>query len=133
MKRALAIAAFLATASVGLFAFAGDRTSAPVTIDTTARRAAGSLGSTRNASPSGSYIGCQIIGASGSSTPSFVCSARVGGTTPVAKTCSGSGAAMVAAAAAVTTDSHIVFKWDSAGTCTNLTVSNFSDYEPKAP
>ena len=132
-KHILAVAFAAAILSGPAYVFAGAKTSAPVTIDLAARRAAGSLGSTRNVSPSGSYIGCQIIATTTGSAPSFNCSARVGGASPVFRNCAGSVSAMVQAAASVTTDSYIVFTWDANGVCNSLTVTNYSDYEPKAP
>jgi hypothetical protein len=133
MKRALAIVAFLATASAAVAVFAGSKDYDPVVIDEAGRKAYGSLGSTRNASPSGAYIGCQINAAADGSPVRFVCSARVPGPPFIFKYCSGSNPAMVAAAAAVTTDSRIYFSWDASGACTYLTVSNRSTEEPKAP
>jgi len=40
---------------------------------------------------------------------------------------------MVTAAAAIGTDSDIVFYWDTSGVCSTIYTSNYSDNEPKAP
>ena len=130
-KATLAIvAAGALTALVGASAWAGQRLTSNVSIDTGDREAAGSVGSARNSSDSTQYIGCRV--SSGlSAFESASCFARNTAGTTV--TCFTTNPTAVHILGQVGSTSRILFSWDTAGTCTDVTVINSSQYAPMNP
>ncbi|MFY2558928.1 hypothetical protein ACN469_14965 [Corallococcus terminator] len=124
------VAGILATALVGTAAWAGQKTASPVVVNSTSRKAWGSLASARDTADNIQNIGCQV-NTPASGPPSVLCFAQ-GPTSPMV-TCYSTNAALVEAARDIHGDSYLYFAWDTIGTCTNISVANASQYAPKAP
>jgi hypothetical protein len=122
---ALGLAAF-----GGSKAFAGQRTPEPIFISTTGMFAYGSLGSVRNAGDTRADIGCTVYYASSA----YIIGCSAIDTTGVSRSCFvPAGSRTFFAVRSLTEDSLLYFRWDSAGNCTEIHVSNSSEFEPKRP
>jgi hypothetical protein len=124
--------ALVALMGAAVAAHAGSKVVAPVRMGKTGTGgwAYGSLGSARNSAnindlidcsvyafPSGiTYAGCRAVDAAGNFAY-----------------CYAGGASQVYAAISINSDSYIYFNYDSSGTCTYLSVTSGSQYEPKRP
>ncbi|AFE03663.1 hypothetical protein COCOR_00714 [Corallococcus coralloides DSM 2259] len=106
--------------------FAGERFSSSVSLDATARRFSGNLGTARNGSDSLSYMWC-------ASTGSGVgwCHAR--DAAGVTLSCATTDAGMLATIRSLNSDSRIEVLYDSAGMCTFIYVATGSHFETKGP
>jgi hypothetical protein len=131
MKRySTMMALFAMTTLVGTTAFAGYRWGSEVVIDAAARSAKGTMGTVRSSADSVQSIGCAVR-TSGGSTASVNCYATDSAGHDV--TCNVTALNFVQAASAITSNSHLWFKWDAAGTCTYLSVENYSSNAPIEP
>ncbi|RKG86179.1 hypothetical protein D7W82_17440 [Corallococcus sp. CA049B] len=106
--------------------FAGERFSSSVSLDATARRFSGNLGTARNGSDSLSYLWC-------ASTGSGVgwCHAR--DAAGVTLSCATTDAGMLATIRSLNSDSRLEVLYDSAGMCTFIFVATGSHFETKGP
>jgi hypothetical protein len=102
---------------------AGTKGTYSVSVSTTAF--SGSLGSARNSADTSQQIGCWSY-----SSGSGYCYGK--DSTGATASCSTSDAAMLTAIKSVKGDSYIRVNY-SSGACTNVFVSNFSSFAPKAP
>ncbi len=89
--------------------------------------ASGSLGSARNSTGTKQYIGCALDAYTGSASVYCMAQNSVG----AYGSCYSSSSRMIAALNTLNGDSNLYFSWDSSGTCTNLYITNKSDYAPK--
>jgi hypothetical protein len=103
--------------------FAGTKGTYNVSVSTTAF--SGSLGSARNSVDTNQQIGCWSY-----SSGNGFCYGK--DSTGATASCSTSDAAMLTAIKSVKGDSYIRVNY-SSGACTNVFVSNFSSFAPKAP
>jgi hypothetical protein len=103
--------------------FAGTKGTYNVSVSSTSFN--GSLGSARNSADANQQIGCWSY----SSGSGFCYGKDSTGTTA---SCSTSDAAMLTAIKSIKGDSYIRVNY-SSGACTNVFVSNFSSFAPKAP
>lgn len=103
--------------------FAGTKGTYNVYVGTTSFY--GSLGSARNSADTNQQIGCWSY-----SSGSGFCYGK--DSTGAAASCSTSDAAMLTSIKSVKGDSYIRVNY-SSGACTNVLVSNFSSFAPKAP
>lgn len=125
---ALALAGVSATATS--VAFAGQKATANVFIDTVNRRASGALGSARNSADARQLIGCQTEANSAGAERGQCTAVNAAGITV---RCTTTVAAIIDVMQSVSGDSHVVFHWNQDGTCRAVTVGNFSHFEPKKP
>jgi hypothetical protein len=132
MKRISMVLGLVAVASlVGVKAFAGYRWGSPVIIDTTNRSAQGTMGTVRASSDSVQSIGCAVRASAGNPNATVNCYATDAAGNSVQ--CFASDPIFAQAASAMTDDSHLVFKWNGSGTCTYLSVENYSSNAPIQP
>jgi hypothetical protein len=118
----LAAASLIAIAHVS----AGVRVHSGVVIDATNRWAKGSLGTARNSADDTQYIGCTVYN---NAPPSATCIAR--NEDGQFASCTTSATEHVQGARSLGTDSFVQFVWDAGGTCTAITITHNSYYEPK--
>ncbi|MCY1033477.1 hypothetical protein OV207_18640 [Corallococcus sp. BB11-1] len=130
MKKQTLIAGLaIATLGFGGTAWAGLKLPVPVTISVAARTAFGSLGSARASADNKQYIGVSTrIYVGGVDV--YVYAEDASGNFA---TCYSSNPGFVAAARALASDSYVLFAWNTAGECTELSVYTMSYYEPKTP
>jgi hypothetical protein len=126
MRRLLLIVGILGFSTT---AFAGYKWGQPVTIDTTARSATGTMGTARATADSVQYLECAA--SAGTSNVVAQCWARDAAGTTVA--CRSFNNYIFSALAAINSDSRITFTWDATGTCTTVSVQTGSSYQPKTP
>src|SRR5262245_27488809 len=116
--------------ALALGAHAGQRYSAPVTIDLPNAVASGSPGSTRISADSVQRIGCKVSASPGVA-PVVLCGATDAAGTTVE--CTSSDPGIVQVASALNGDSWLGFRWDKAHECTWVSVETNSQHEPKEP
>jgi hypothetical protein len=132
MKRySTMMALFAMTTLVGTTAWAGYRWGSEVVIDAAARSAKGTMGTVRSSADSVQSIGCAVRASTGGSTATVNCYATDSAGHDVQ--CNVTAPNFVQAASAITSDSTLWFKWDAAGTCTYLSVENYSSNAPIEP
>lgn len=131
-KKALFVVLALVAAPAG-FAVAGQKQSAEVLINEKLSRAMGSLGSARNSAELTQHIGCTVFTFSNGSS-NVLCTARTAAN--LVRSCSTNSTmapALVEAARKITGDSYIFFQWNAVGDCTELDITNASQFAPKNP
>ncbi|MBN8232152.1 hypothetical protein JYK02_32015 [Corallococcus macrosporus] len=128
-KQTLLAGLAVATLGLGGTAWAGLKLPVPVTISTAARMAYGSLGSARNSTDNKQYIGVTTRIYVGGEDVNVYAEDALGNFA----TCYSTKPSFVAAARSLASDSYVLFAWNTAGECTELTVYTMSYYEPKAP
>ena len=108
-------------------AWAGYKTSNPVTVNSSTKEASGPIGYARNSPDFQQWIGCEIYG---TLTGNFVrCYAStVAGTSA---SCQTSNSNLLAVAMALNGDDFLTFRWDASGQCTELRAYKMSYWEPK--
>lgn len=109
-------------------ALAGRKLAQPVTVDLAARKAYGSLGSTRNSPDSISQIGCSVHYDPVNRRNNLNCAAMDAAKNSMG--CASQQAELVQIALGINGDSYLEISWEGS-TCTNLLVSNSSTEEPK--
>jgi hypothetical protein len=109
-------------------ALAGRQLSRPVVVDLAARKAYGSLGSTRNSPDSLSMIGCSVHYDAVNRRNNLNCAAM--DAQKNAMGCASQQAELIQIALGINGDSYLEISWEGT-TCTNLLVSNSSLDEPK--
>ena len=132
MKRySMMMTALLVTTVLGgATAWAGARWGTEVTVDTANRKAEGTIANVRASNDLVQTIGCVVRVSSGA--PAAVkCYAT--NSSGLAVQCGVTDPGFVQAVGAMTANSNIVFKWDAQGTCTYLSVENFSTNAPVEP
>jgi hypothetical protein len=137
MKRTVSVLASVLVATTSSVAIAGWRSVVPVSINQTARRATGSLGSARNGADATSDIYCYVDAkvSGGGSSPTAgtsiiwgVCVANDAAGTYLA--CSTQRADLIASMRAINGSSLVTFVANESGYCTQVFVSTGSDFEP---
>lgn len=108
-------------------AYAGLKSTIPVSINTANRTASGALGSARNSADVVQHIGCYTYAMPASVTT--FCQARDAAGTSVS--CSTTAANLVQVVRGMSGDSHLWFSWNAAGTCTEIDLFNVSQAAPK--
>ena len=132
MKRySTMMALFAVTTLVGTTALAGYRWGSEVIINTAARSAQGTMGTVRGSADSTQTIGCAVRASTGGSSAAVSCYATDSAGHEVQ--CFVAAPIFVQAASAITSNSHLSFKWDAAGVCTYLSVENYSSNAPIEP
>jgi hypothetical protein len=132
MKRySTMMALFAMTTLVGTTAWAGYRWGSPVIIDTAARSAQGTMGTVRSSADNVQSIGCAVRASTGGPSAAVYCYATDSAGTDVQ--CYVAAPIFVEAASAITSNSHLSFKWNAAGVCTYLSVENYSSNAPIGP
>lgn len=128
MKTLAAILGVLLAAGIG---HAGRKLTIPVSINTTAGTASGSLGSARNSVDSTQYIGCYATLTTTTSHAGCVAVNAAG----TYRSCYTYDAAFIEAIRTLTPDAHIEFAWDPAASsfCTTIFVRSMSYQEPGVP
>jgi hypothetical protein len=137
MKRTVLVLASILVAATSSVAIAGWRSVVPVSIDRTARRASGSIGSARNSADATSdiycYVDVKVSGVGSSPTagaPMFwgVCVANDAAGNYLA--CSTQRADLIANMRAINGSSLVAFVANDSGYCTQVYLSTGSDFEP---
>jgi hypothetical protein len=118
------LVASLCVGLTSLTAWAGTKTSWPVTIDKAGQWAQGALGSARNSSDGVQQIYCNTR--TGGYSYCFVQDA-----TGAYATCVSTSPEVSRLVASINGDSAIFFSWDSSGNCTTFVVYSGSAFEPK--
>ncbi|HLL55795.1 MAG TPA: hypothetical protein VK447_19695 [Myxococcaceae bacterium] len=131
MKLKIAMALCVVGTLVGTSAEAGYRYVTTLRVDPVARKVKGSLSDTRATADSVQYIGCNVGVSVGSYSPSIYCVAQ--DANRVVGSCSTSEQVFVQVLSMLQPDSILSFEWNANGTCTNISVENFSSNTPKAP
>ena len=130
MKKSKLISLALLGTIVAGSAAAGVRETRRVNVDITARRADGSLGSTRNSTHASEYIQCTLSGDAMTSSLTCLAIDQRG----VAATCylTNPPASFINALNTLQGDSFLAFNWEYPSyRCTGIVVSNGSRWEPK--
>lgn len=122
------MAGMAAAALIGTSAWAGFKSATEVNVS--GNSAYGSLASARNSADGVQYIGCHLY-TYNTGSASVACYAT--SASGVQGSCSSTNALIVDAVRSMNGDSYILFRWDTAGACTYLVVSNASQYAPKQP
>lgn len=122
---------FAGTMLIGATAAAGARWGSEVVIDMNAHKALGTLANVRASNDSVQSIGCAVRTGNGGTVVNVQCYAT--DATGLSVQCTGSQPAFVQAAGAITSNSHLAFKWDDQGACTYLSVENYSSNAPVEP
>ena len=125
------VAFFAVTMLVGATAVAGYRWGSEVVIDTNKRQALGTMANVRASGDSVQSIGCAVRTGNNGTSVSVVCYAT--DQTGLSVQCNSGQPALLQAASAITSNSHLVFRWDAPGTCTYLSVENYSSNAPIDP
>jgi hypothetical protein len=110
-------------------AWAGERGSGYVVINTLSQYAYGSIGGARNSPDSTQFLYLSVW-SNGTTEAVIVVAQDAAGLT---MSCYSYEPLMVAAARTVTSDAYISFSWTSSGQCTGLDVRAASITPPKAP
>jgi len=117
----------IACVSLGLLAstsaMAGFKTAQSVVISDLYQFANGMLGQVRNSSDTTQYIGCATWSGLG-----YCYAVNSAG---VSRSCSTSDADMLATIRSLSSDSSLMFYWNSSGQCTFVEVDTSSDAPPK--
>jgi len=122
-------AAIVGLALAGGVAQAGYKLNFPVNINVTSRYAQGSLGSARNSIDTVQYIECYAdIWAASKAAYCYVRNSV--GTTA---NCYTTDPALVAAVQELDDDGWLLFRWDAASVCTNISGGVGSHYMPRSP
>ncbi|MFY2559980.1 hypothetical protein ACN469_20375 [Corallococcus terminator] len=130
--RSFAKPAVIVCSILGLIgtAHAGAKFSFNVTVDPGVRLAAGNMGDARGSADVLQFIGCHTF-ARRAIAPYLLCEARDAWGTY--GTCTSMDANLIAAIQSIGPASYILFKWDTAGECTDIEVRNDSRYPPMTP
>jgi hypothetical protein len=112
-------------------AAAGRKDNWPVVVDLINKNAYGSLASARNSPDTVQNIGCSVFYDTVNRRNQVSCTAtNAAGTTAQ---CGSQDPNLVQVGTAIGSDSFVQFRWDAAGACTTIFVSNSSTLGPKAP
>src|SRR5262245_60566619 len=127
-KKMLALSV-LALAALDGAAHAGQKITAPVSINDSAGLATGSLGSARNSADTVQRIACNTTAIAGKSFG--LCTA----TNSLGKShqCYSEDPHLVAAMRSIHAGSFVAFYWDKADNCTQIVVESGSELEPPLP
>jgi hypothetical protein len=120
--RRISLTLFAAAALSGS-ALAGFQTEQQVVMSDAQMMANGDVGYVHNTSDDVQYIGCLVAGDEG-----YCFARRQDG---VVRTCWSNDPRWVTTMAAVSSDSYLIFYWNTAGYCTGMTVRNESVTAPK--
>jgi hypothetical protein len=131
MKRnSIMVVLFAATTLIGTTALAGYHWGSEVVIDTSLRKALGTMANVRASNDNVQNIGCAVRASTGSSA-GVNCYAT--DSTGQSIQCFSSEAGFVQAAGSITSNSHLIFQWNAQGTCTYISVENYSSNAPVEP
>jgi hypothetical protein len=132
MKRysMMMMAILVTTVLGGATAWAGARWGTEVTIDTANRRAEGTIANVRASNDIVQTIGCVVRANSGAPAEARCYATNSSG---LAVQCGSTEPGFVQAVGAMTSNSNIIFKWDAQGTCTYLSIENYSTNAPVEP
>jgi hypothetical protein len=111
-------------------AWAGLRWGTEVVIDMVNRRAEGTIATVRASNDAVQSIGCVVRTTLGAPA-SVTCYAT--DSSGRSLQCNVTQASFAQAVGAMTSNSNIVFKWDAQGTCTYLSIENYSTNAPVEP
>ncbi|MCP3099207.1 hypothetical protein LZ198_10030 [Myxococcus sp. K15C18031901] len=125
-----ALLGLTATLLFGTAASGGLKVHFPVKVDVGNRYAAGALASARGSLDGMQFIGCSVFSFA-VGTPMVHCIAR--DATNAQASCTSSNPKLVDAAQGLYGDTLLQFFWDETGACTQLMITNSSEYWPKAP
>ncbi|ADO69824.1 uncharacterized protein STAUR_2020 [Stigmatella aurantiaca DW4/3-1] len=109
-------------------AWAGQRVTYLVGVDTSAREAYGAIGAAHNSDDPIQFIGCSVY-TFANGAPFMYCGAR--NESGSIGACQSSDPIFLDAARNVKESSYIYFTWDDLGKCTYVLVNNSSYYVPK--
>lgn len=119
MGRMLAMGLMLSAATTTQAGYDGNF---PVVIDDAYRQAFGTLVATRRSADNVQKLGCTI------KSDNVLCYAT--NAAGVYRTCLTTDPALMAVARSLTSESYLWFIWNTAGTCTSITVGLGSPYKP---
>jgi hypothetical protein len=109
-------------------AIAGTQRASAVTIDDIGMSASGPLGSARNSGDTRQAIGCYTAADAGSDSVGLCQAVDANG---VGRQCFTYDPQVLATIRSLNGDSYLLFYWNSDGSCSGVSVSNRSDYQPK--
>ena len=134
-SRHLGLAALLAVTAGITHAFvakAGAKARYAVAVNTTTGVFSGSAGTARNSADANQYVYCGL--AAGPGILIGLCAAHDASATTQTVTCTTTNSDIIGPIRAMSSDSYVRVTWDpSSGSCTSVSVTNGSNYDPKEP